>query len=137
MRREAQIGLKTLTVVALACVAFSTSCILPRFEPDCPGTANCEDCIDTAGCGFCERTSSCMAGTAMGPDARDDCSPANWRFNSCEDPPGRIDCPHTDCGVCLVGGDDECGWCFATGECWPTANPPSSCTLVTDYDACY
>ncbi len=124
-----------VVAVPIALIALGAGgCIIPRFDADCPETADCGECLENSGCGFCVYTNRCLPGTAMGPEDYDLCAPVNWRFNSCDEPPGRIECPHDTCGVCLVGDDDECGWC--DGQCWPASNPPSHCTLLLDYDSC-
>jgi hypothetical protein len=136
MRRTTRWLTVVALAIALAGAAVLSACIIPRFDPDCPDTADCGSCIDTSGCGFCARDSRCIPGTSLGPDDHDACAPANWRFDSCAGPPRNTPCPHTECGICTVSGDNECGWCFTTGECWPTVDPPSDCPLAVEWDSC-
>jgi hypothetical protein len=123
-------------LLLIALVALS-GCILPRFDPECAETSDCDECIKDDGCGFCDSDvgdGRCVPGTALGPDDYFACAPQSWRIGDCYSTPDWAECDNYSCTSCVA--DQGCGWCAATEECWPTDDPPPTCFLVTDGAVC-
>lgn len=83
-------------------------------DPCAIHTSGCGACTDDWDnlCGWCASTSSCMQGTAGGPD---DGSCANWDWLASHCSSGDSCSSHEDCEDCIYDPDGGCGWCSTTG----------------------